>query len=201
VLQELMGHRSIATTQGYYSMTATRTRRAVDTLAARQFDAHGQPVWAQARHLLENQHQQLALGHVAVPCGTCTEPSNVRAAAAACPSRFRCLGCGHFRSDPSYLPELRAYLDDLLGDRERLRAATDLEDWARTQAMPSDTEITRLRQLIRRIEDDLHTLDERDRQRIDDAIRVVRNVRRTVHLGVPTITAPDNEQAQAITHP
>jgi integrase len=197
VLRELMGHRSIATTQTYYTVTATRVRRAVDALAALQFDARAQPVWAQARHLLENQHQQLALGHVAVPCGVCTDPSNVKAAAAACPSRFRCLGCGHFRSDPSYLPELRTYLDHLLGDRERLRAATDLEAWARTQAMPSDAEITRLRQLIRRIEDDLHTLDEHDRQQIDEAIRVVRGVRRTVHLGVPTITAADRNAAQA----
>jgi integrase len=197
VLRELMGHRSIATTQTYYTVTATRVRRAVDTLAALQFDAHAQPVWTQARHLLETEHQQLALGHVAVPCGVCTDPSNVKAAAAACPSRFRCLGCGHFRSDPSYLPELRAYLDNLLGDRERLHAATDLEAWARTQAMPSDTEITRLRQLIRRIEDDLHTLHEHDRQRIDDAIRVVRNIRQTVHLGMPTITSADHNAAQA----
>src|SRR5664280_2552454 len=52
--------------------------------------------------------------------------------------------------------------------------------------MPSDTEITRLRQLIRRVEDDLNTLDPRDQQDIDDAIQVVRHVRRTVHLGVPT---------------
>lgn len=197
VLRELMGHRSIATTQTYYTVTSTRVRRAVDALAVLQFDAHAQPVWAQARHLLENEHQQLALGHVSVPCGVCTDPSNVKAAAAACPSRFRCLGCGHFRSDPSYLPELRAYLDNLLGDRERLRAATDLEEWARTQAMPSDAEITRLRQLIRRIEDDLHTLDEHDRQQIDEAIRVLRSVRQTVHLGMPTITSADRTAAQA----
>jgi integrase len=197
VLRELMGHRSIATTQGYYKITATRTRRAVDTLAALQFDGHGQPAWTQARHLLEHEHQQLALGHVAVPCGTCTEPSNVKAAAAACPLRFRCLGCGHFRSDPSYLPELRDYLDTLLSDRERLRAATDVEEWARLQAMPSDTEITRLRQLIRRVEDDLNTLDPRDRQDIDDAIQVVRHVRRTVHLGVPTIPPPDTDPGLA----
>ena len=200
VLRELMGHRSIATTQGYYKITSTRTRQAVDTLAALQFDGHGQPAWTQARHLLEHEHQQLALGHVAVPCGTCTEPSNVKAAAGACPLRFRCLGCGHFRSDPSYLPELRDYLDTLLSDRERLRAATDVEEWARLQAMPSDTEITRLRQLIRRVEDDLNTLDPRDRRDIDDAIRVVRHARRTVHLGVPTIPPPDTDPGLAATH-
>jgi hypothetical protein len=66
---------------------------------------------------------------------------------------------------------------------------------------PSDTEIARLRQLIRRVEDDLHPLDERDRQQIEDAIRVVRHVRQTVHLGVPTIAAPDNDQALTSTRP
>lgn len=74
---------------------------------------------------------------------------------------IRCLGCGHFRTDPSYLPELRDYLDTLLQTRERIRAAQDLDDWARAEATPSDEEITRLRQLIRRAEHDLSQLAKR----------------------------------------
>jgi hypothetical protein len=60
------------------------------------------------------------------------------------------VGCGRFRTDPSYLPEFRGYLVSLLQARERIRSALDLDEWARTEAMPSDEEITRLRQLIRR---------------------------------------------------
>jgi Phage integrase family len=190
VLRELMGHRSIATTQGYYSVTATRTRRAVDSLAAMQFNGRGEHVWSHARVLLESEHQRLAVGQIAVPFGICTEPSNVQAGGGACPFRFRCLGCGHFRSDPSYLPELRDYLDTLLRDRERIRAATELDDWARAEAMPSQAEITRLRQLIRRVEHDLDVLDDNDRQQIEEAVRVVRSTRQTVHLGLPTTTSP-----------
>ncbi len=190
VLRELMGHRSIATTQGYYSVTATRMRRAVDSLAAVQFNGRGEHVWSQARVLLESEHQRLAVGQVAVPFGICTEPSNVQAGGGACPFRFRCLGCGHFRSDPSYLPELRDYLDTLLRDRERIRAATELDDWARAQAMPSDAEIKRLRELIRRVEHDLDALDENDRRQIEEAVRVVRGTRQTVHLGLPTTRSP-----------
>ena len=101
--------------------------------------------------------------------------------------RFRCLGCGHFRSDPSYLPELRDYLDTLLRDRERIRAATELDDWARAEAMPSDAEITRLRELIRRVEHDLDCARrERPRDRSRKPCRVVRRTRQTVHLGLPT---------------
>jgi hypothetical protein len=103
-------------------------RSAVDSLAAVQFNGRGQHVWSQARVLLESEHQRLAVGQVAVPLGICTEPSNVQAGGGACSFRFRCLGCGHFRSDPSYLPELRDYLDTLLRDRERIGATTELDD-------------------------------------------------------------------------
>jgi integrase len=187
VLKDLMGHRSMSTTQGYYSVTVKRTRAAVDTLAAFQFDRAGHRVWRAARALLDSEHQRLAVGQVAVPFGTCSEPSNVQAGGGSCPFRFRCLGCGHFRTDPSYLPELRDYLDTLLRTRERVRAASDLDDWAKAEAMPSDQEITRLRQLIRRAEHDLDQLSEPDRQQITKAIEAVRATRRTVNLGMPSL--------------
>jgi integrase len=192
VLKDLMGHRSMSTTQLYYSVTAKRVRAAVDILAAFQFDRGGDRVWSQARALLESEHQRLAVGQIAVPFGVCSEPSNVKAGGGACPFRFRCLGCGHFRSDPSYLPELRDYLDTLLQTRERVRSAQDLDEWARAEAMPSDEEITRLRQLIRRAEHDLGQLSEADRNQITQAIEAVRATRRTVHLGIPPM--PDLRQ-------
>lgn len=190
VLRDLMGHRSMSTTQGYYSITTRRVRTAVDRLAAFQFDRNGNRVWRHARSLLESEHQRLAVGQIAVPFGVCTEPSNVQAGGQACPFRFRCVGCGHFRSDPSYLPELRDYLDTLLKSQERIRAATELDDWARAEATPSDEEIRRIRQLIRRIEDDLARLDEPDQRRIQHAIEVIRATRQTVHLGMPAIRPP-----------
>jgi len=190
VLRDLMGHRSMSTTQGYYLITTKRVRAAVDSLATFQFDRGGLRIWSQARALVESEHQRLAVGQVAVPFGVCSEPSNVTAGGGACPFRFRCLGCGHFRSDPSYLPELRGYLDTLLRTRERVRSARDLEEWAKAEAMPSDEEITRLRQLIRRAEGDLDQLEEADRRQITQAIEVVRATRRTVHLGIPSIRTP-----------
>jgi hypothetical protein len=56
--------------------------------------------------------------------------------------------------------------------------------------MPSDTEITRLRQLIRRVEHDLTALDDNDRRQIEDAVAIVRATRQTVHLGLPTTSSP-----------
>ena len=147
----------------------------------------GQRETVQARALLDSEYQRLAVGQIAVPFGVCSEPSNVKAGGGACPFRFRCLGCGHFRTDPSYLPELRDYLDTLLRTRERVRSACDLDDWAKTEAMPSEEEITRLRQLIRRAEADLGQLSDADRNQITQAVNIVRAMRRSVHLGMPAI--------------
>ena len=90
--------------------------------------------------------------------GRCSEPSNVSAGGGQCPLRFRCLGCEHFSTDVSYLPELRGYLDDLLRTRERLQAMATADDWAKREAMPSEEEIARLRRLIRRVSENLESL-------------------------------------------
>lgn len=93
-------------------------------------------------------------------------------------------------SDPSYLPELKSYLQQLLADRERLRAATGLQEWARAQLTPRDEEITQLRELIRRIEADIGDLSEQDQARIAEAITVIRKTRQVVNLGMPATQPP-----------
>lgn len=55
--------------------------------------------------------------------GKCSEPTNVRAGGQACPIRYQCAACPHFESDPSYLPELRVYADELRREREAMLAA------------------------------------------------------------------------------
>ncbi len=174
-------------------MTEKRVRAAVDRVSAHQFDGHGRRVFEQISRLLAHEHARMRVGQVAVPFGICTEPANVKAGGQACPYKFTCLGCGHFRSDPSYLPELKSYLQQLLADRERIRAATDIQEWARARLAPADEEITTLRQLIRRIETDLDTLTEQDRAQIAEAISVIRKTRQTVTLGMPSIRPPTAE--------
>ena len=111
--------------------------------------------------LLESERARHAVGEVAVPYGTCTEPTNVKAGGGACPVRFRCVGCDHFRTNIAFLPDLQAYLDDLLRTRERLAAAIDgVDDWARADATPTEEEITRIRRLITRIKGDVADLDD-----------------------------------------
>lgn len=190
VLRVLMDHRRMDTTQAYYRISEERRREAVDRVTEMQFDRHGNRVWRQAKALLDSEHARRAVGEVAVPYGVCTEPSNVAAGGQDCPVRFRCVGCGHFRTDVSYLPDLEAYLADLLRNRERLSAALDADDWAKTEAMPSDEEIRRVRRLIKRVKDGMDDLDEKQRTEIEDAVAVVRRGRQSVLLGMPRVRQP-----------
>jgi Phage integrase family len=159
VLAELLDHRNLNITRRYYRVEETRRREAVDKVTALTFDRHGNRIWQQAAALPEAEHLRHTITEVAVPYGTCTEPSNVQAGGGACPVRFRCAGCDHFRTDASYLPDLAAYLDDLLRTRERLAAIGGVDDWARAAATPAEEEITHIRRLITRIKNDLRGQD------------------------------------------
>jgi hypothetical protein len=177
----------------YYQVIEKRVRVAIDRVSAHQFDGQGRRVFHGIQGLLTDAHARMRVGQVAVPFGICTEPSNVKAGGHACPYKFTCLGCGHFRSDPSYLPELKSYLQQLLADRARIEAATDLQDWAKNQLTPRDEEIEQLRALIRRIEADATDLSDDDQARIKEAIAVIRTARQTVNLGFPTVQPPATE--------
>jgi len=191
VLAELLDHRSLNVTRGYYRVGEDRRRDAIDKVTAMQFDRHGNRIWRDARALLDDEHARYAVGSVAVPYGRCTEPSNVQAGGGACPIRFRCAGCDHFRTDVSCLPDLTAYLDDLLRTRERLAAAIDgVDEWARADATPAQEEITRIRRLISRIKGDIAQLPDAERAQVDEAVTVIRK-HRAVSLGMPAVpTAP-----------
>jgi hypothetical protein len=147
-------------------------------------------IWQDAAALLESAHARYQVGEVAVPYGRCTEPSNVQAGGGACPIRFRCAGCDHFRTDVSYLPDLTAYLDDLLRTRERLAAVINgVDEWARADATPAEEEITRIRRLIGRVKADMTGLSDPERARVDEAVTVIRK-HRAVSLGMPSVRTP-----------
>jgi hypothetical protein len=190
ILAELLDHRSYSVTRRYYRIGEDRRRDAVDKVTALSFDRHGNRIWRDAHALLDSEHARYAVGAVAVPYGSCTEPSNVQAGGGACPVRFRCAGCDHFRTNVAFFPELQAYLDDLLRTRERLAATVDgVDEWARVDATPTEDEITRIRRLINRIKGDIAELNDAERAHIDKAVAVVRRHRagHSVPLGMPAL--------------
>lgn len=127
VLRDLMDHRSMNTTLGYYRVGEEKKRRAMELLARHTIDNRGtaRPIEDRPSHAGSLREQ---LSWVAVPMGKCAEPTNVRAGGQACPIRYQCAGCPHFETDPSYLPELRGYADDLRREREVL-LAVGAADW------------------------------------------------------------------------
>ena len=127
VLRDLMDHHHMNTTLGYYRVGETKKREAMELLARHTVDNRGttRPALGQASRTGQLREQ---LSWVAVPMGKCSEPANVRSGGQACPIRYQCAGCPHFESDPSYLPELGGYADDLRREREA-SLAMGASDW------------------------------------------------------------------------
>jgi integrase len=195
VLSELMGHASMVTTQAYFRVRDERARKAVQTLAPLQIDRHGKRTMAVVEQLLESERLRRQVGQIAVPLGLCTEPSNVKARGHGCVYRYRCVGCEHFRTDPSNQAELSEYLHQLLAGRERLAAAVpQLAEWARRDATPSDDEISAVRALIRRNDQIIEELDPADRAAVMEAIATTRRLRAQLRVTIP-------ERYQGITRP
>jgi hypothetical protein len=121
-----------------------------------------------------------------VPFGICREPTNIKAHGQACPFRHQCFGCTHFRTDPSFLPDLRAYLNRLLTDHERLRAALpELDEWARNAAIPSAEEIDAVRRIIDRCQELLANLAGDERTVVEESIALLRAGRAQLDTTVP----------------
>ena len=104
-------------------LNLTASRKAIDQLATMQLNARGERTRLMLDSLTDAEQARELVGQVAVPFGICREPTNVKAGGQDCPFRHQCFGCVHFRTDPSFLPELRQHLDRLLTDRERLLTA------------------------------------------------------------------------------
>ncbi|MEU1073502.1 MULTISPECIES: tyrosine-type recombinase/integrase [unclassified Streptomyces] len=189
VLRELLDHEGYDCLQRYYRVSEQRRRQAVEKVTSMQFDRHGRRMWREAVHILAADRARHSVEEVAVPFGRCTEPSNVQAGGGSCPIRYRCAGCDHFTTDVSYLPDLKAYLDDLLRSRERIRSMAAADAWAKTEATPSDEEIRRIRRLISRVTQDLDSLSPEEREQIERACATVRKSRQTL-LGMPRVRPP-----------
>ncbi len=185
-LKDLLGHDTVRTTLGYYRVTAKRKREAQDRLGPLQLNHAGRLARPGIDGLAEAERLRDDVGQVAVPFGICTEPTNVAAGGHSCPFRHRCSGCEYFRTDPSFQPELRGYLAQLLADRERLAAAVpQLAEWARREATPSVEEIDAVRRLVRTNDEAIATLDQQDRDAIEDAITTMRKHRATLDVTFP----------------
>lgn len=175
VLRDLMDHRSPSATLGYYRIGEEKKREAMELLARHTVDRRAtlRPLGAtsSASGVL---HEQLSW--VAVPMGRCAEPTNVRAGGQACPIRYQCAACPHFESDPSYLPELHTYADDLRKERETM-LATGAAAWAVDNV---EHQIAVIGGHISHHEATLASLPAEERALLEDASATVRKARQSV---------------------
>lgn len=166
VLKDLLEHRSIQTTMGYYSVTHKRKQQAIRAVGSLAIDASGNPSSFADPLAYER-------ASVSVPFGNCTEPSNVKAGGGACPIRFQCAGCGFYRPDPSYLPAIEEHIHSLKADRETAEAM-GAADYVIANMSSEIDAFSRVVDTIRRR---LAGLDSEQRAEIDDASRILRRAR------------------------
>ena len=183
VLRDLMDHRSVDTTMGYYQVTLKRKREAVQAMAPLAVDRFGNPA--------PFPTDRYEIGSVAVPFGNCTEPSNVKAGGGSCPIRFQCSGCSFYRPDPSYLPAIEDHVRSLKSDRETadaIGAAPFVLDNLTAQ-------IDSFREAAATMRGQLASLDEGERQEIEEASRTLRKARATsAHQLLPLTVINQREE-------
>ncbi|WP_329218022.1 site-specific integrase [Streptomyces sp. NBC_01485] len=166
VLRELMDHRSLDVTMGYYKVSLTRKQEAVKTVARLAVDRHGAPRGFEDALAYEVES-------VGVPYGGCTEPSNVKAGGGHCRIRFQCAGCDFYRPDPSYLPALEQQIADLRADKESA-LAMDAADWV---VRNLDDQIRAYSKSADEMRRQLEAMPEEERTRVEEASRELRKAR------------------------
>ncbi|MFK0156875.1 tyrosine-type recombinase/integrase [Streptomyces sp. NPDC090493] len=166
VLRDLMDHRSLDVTMGYYKVSLGRKQEAVRAVARFAVDRHGSPKRFEDPLAYEVES-------VAVPYGGCTEPSNVKAGGGHCRIRFQCAGCDFYRPDPSYLPALEQQVADLRADREAA-LAMEAADWV---VRNFDDQIRAYATSADKMRRQLEEMPEEERATVEAASRELRKVR------------------------
>lgn len=166
VLCQLMDHRSLDVTMGYYTVSQERRRKAVETVAALAVDRHGNPRGATDPLAYE-------MRSVAVPNGGCTEPSNVKAGGGHCRIRFQCAGCDFYEPDPSYRPALEQTIADLRADKEAA-TAMGAADWVLANF---DHQLKAYTKVLIDMDERLARLSPQERDAVETASKELRKVR------------------------
>lgn len=170
ILKELMDHRSMQVTQGYYKISLTRKRQAITLMSRYVHDRAGNPV---PTLTTTDPATRYELKSVAVPFGNCIEPTNVKAGGKQCPIRFQCAGCGFYRPDPSYLPAIEEHINALRADRETA-LAMDVDVFVARNLADQAEAFARVAAIMR---ERIHELPEDERTELKQASAVLRKLR------------------------
>lgn len=158
VLQSLMGHKDLKTTQGYYRVNTKKRQEAVRIVGATMVDIYGssRPITDYPRYELSS----VAIGHG----GSCVEPSNVKAGGQRCPARYMCAGCSHYRVDLSQKPQIDEHIVALKANVELARGTA--EPWV---LVAMEEEVDAYRRLQKLLRDQQEQLSPEEKVMIDEA--------------------------------
>jgi integrase len=184
VLQALMDHRSADTTSAYYQVSKKMKREAVNTLRVLAVDRTGAPAPIGSAAAYE-------MRSVAVPWGNCTEPSNVKAGGAACPIRWQCPGCSHYRPDPSHLPAIEDQARSLTASLETASAIGA----AHYTIAGIEGEIAGYAKVTAAMKARMDGMPRAERREVEEASKILRRLRAGAAAPGPVPTAHARRQA------
>ncbi|MDQ3357360.1 MAG: site-specific integrase [Actinomycetota bacterium] len=183
VLRDLMDHKEIETTMGYYRVTLTRKQKAVQLVAQLALERNG----AAAPFASELAYERAS---VATAYGNCTEPSNVKAGGKSCPIRFQCSGCGFYRPDPSYLASIEQQQAQLRADRAVARAG-DVARWVLDNLDEQIASYERIADTMRR---QLVAMPAPERQAVESACTDLRKARQVALIPTDSLRRRRDDQ-------
>jgi integrase len=172
ILKELLDHRDMSVTQGYYQVSMHRKRDAITIMSRYVHDRTGTRT-DRTPAAGSGSVTGYELRSVAVPFGNCIEPANVKAGGKQCPIRFQCAGCGFYRPDPSYLPAIETHITTLKADRETATALDAAEFIVRNL----DDQAAAFTQVATTMRAGLDDLPADERAEIEQASTVLRKIR------------------------
>ncbi|KXO88428.1 hypothetical protein AXK56_10695 [Tsukamurella pulmonis] len=176
VLRDLMDHREVSTTMGYYQVTLTRKQKAVALVSKMAVDRTG----TAAPFAGELSYERAS---VATAYGNCTEPSNVKAGGQSCPIRFQCSGCSFYRSDPSYLAAIEQQVAQLRADRA-IALTVDAAGWVTDNL---DAQIKSYEQIADTMRKQLAALPESEKTAIESACTDLRKARQAAIIPIGSL--------------
>ncbi|WP_406086919.1 tyrosine-type recombinase/integrase [Kitasatospora purpeofusca] len=180
VLADLMDHKNMEVTRGYYKVSIKRKREAASLMRRHTLDRAGATQLGGTASDYERQS-------VAVPYGNCKEPTNVKAGGGGCRIRFQCAGCGFYEPDPSYLPAIEDEIRRLKADR----GIAELIDAAKYVIDNFDGQIHDYEKVVMTMESELSLLPEEERLAVEQAAKLLRRARagRMTASGAPHVDA------------
>lgn len=187
LVQELADHTHVNTTiESYVRVREDKLREAADRLAEYRFDRFGRK--------LDSGLNLLSAPMRDVGTNDCRNPKVLNLGKEGCDYDRLCFDCVHVAADPSNIPDIRSEIHTCNMTLARIEAEA-------RQGPAVDAHVTMLRlrrdgwrEMLRTLEGHMNALGPAERERVDTAVKVVRDFRNRVRSGGVNFGGPGAER-------